>query len=103
MSAHLFEVQDESDRVILNDKRSRAFNRSVAQLLFACARCRKDIQTAVAFLTTRIREPDEDDWKKLRRVLDYLRGTIKLQLVLRADSLNNTKGGWTRRTQYTQT
>ena len=53
-SAHLFEVQDERDRVLLDDKRSRAFHRSVAQLMFACTRCRKDIQTAGAFLTTRV-------------------------------------------------
>ena len=61
------------------------------QLLFACTRCRKYIQTAVAFLTTRVQEPDEDDWKKLCRVLEYLRGTIKLGLVLREDSLNVIK------------
>ena len=59
--------------------------------LFACARCKKDIQTTVAFLTTRFREPDEDDWKKLRRLLEYLRGTIKLGMFLRADSLNVIK------------
>ena len=52
-SDHLFEVRDESDRVTLDDKRYRAFHRSVAQLMFACTQCRKDIQTAVAFLTTR--------------------------------------------------
>ena len=51
-SAHLFEVQDGRDRVLLDDKRSQAFHRSVVQLLFTCARCRKDIHTAVAFLTT---------------------------------------------------
>ena len=53
-SAHLFEVRDKSDQVLLDDKRYRAFHWSVAQLLFACARCRKDIQTAGAFLTTRV-------------------------------------------------
>ena len=90
-SAHLFEVRDKSDRLLLDDKRSHAFHRSVAQLLFACARCRKDIHTTVAFLTTRFREPDEDDWKKLRRLLEYLRGTIKLGMFLRADSLNVIK------------
>ena len=51
----------------------------------------KDIQTSVAFLKTRVREPDEDYWNKLRRVLECLRGTIKLGLVLREDSLNVIK------------
>ena len=40
-SAHIFEVRDESDRVILDDKRYQSFHRSVVQLSFACARCRK--------------------------------------------------------------
>ena len=51
-SANLLEVQDERDRVLLDDKRSQAFHRSVVQLLFTCARCRQDIHTDVAFLTT---------------------------------------------------
>jgi hypothetical protein len=38
-------------------------------------RARREIQTAVAFLTTRVKNPEEDDWDKLRRVLKYLNGT----------------------------
>ena len=33
--------------------------------MFAVPRDRKDIQAAVAFLTKRVRAPDEDDWQKL--------------------------------------
>ena len=50
-------------------------------------RCRLDIKTVVAFLCTRVASPDEDDWKKLRRVLQYLRGTIDLKLTLGADDI----------------
>jgi hypothetical protein len=36
----------------------------------------RDIQrTAVAFLTTRVKNPEEDDWGKLKRLLKYLTGT----------------------------
>jgi hypothetical protein len=63
----------------------------VAQLIFASARARKDIQSGVAFLTTRVRNPDEDDWSKLKRLLRYIRCKIHLPLILRADSLDVIK------------
>jgi hypothetical protein len=50
-AAHLFEVNDECQK--LNDEQSEIFHKIVAKLLFACKRARPDIQTAVAFLTTR--------------------------------------------------
>jgi hypothetical protein len=45
----------------------------------------------VAFLTTRVRTPDEDDWLKLKRLLRYIRITIYMPLIFRADSLNVIK------------
>ena len=56
--------------------------------LFAANRARRDIQTAVSFLTTRVQAPDEDDWGKLKRVLKYLKGTRYLKLILSADAMN---------------
>jgi hypothetical protein len=75
----------------LEDKRAIAFHHCVAQLLFTSARSRKDIQPAVAFLTTRVRTPDEYDWLKLKRLLRYIMSTIYVPLILRADSLNVIK------------
>jgi hypothetical protein len=63
----------------------------VAQLLVASTRSRKDIQTTIALLTTRVRNPDEDDWGKLRRLMRYIKGIINLPLILRADNLNLIK------------
>ena len=51
----------------------------------------KDTQTAIYFLTTRVRKPDEDNWKKLRRLLGYLKRTITLPLILRANGVNFLK------------
>ena len=45
----------------------------------------------IAFLTTRVRKLDEDNWKKLSRLLSYLKRTIKLPLILQADRLNVLK------------
>ena len=50
-----------------------------------------DIQTAVAFLTTHVTAPDEDDYKKLARVMRYLRGTKTMPLTLEADNLQLVK------------
>ena len=56
----------------LDKRRVELFHRYVAKLLFISKRGRPDIQTAVAFLTTRVQFPDEDDWKKLLRMLQFL-------------------------------
>jgi hypothetical protein len=48
---------------------------------------RRDIQTAVAFLTIRVKKPDEDDWGKLKRLIKYLKGTKHLRLRLSVDNL----------------
>ena len=82
---HLFKVRDEGRR--LNDEQADAFHHTVYQLLFAANRARRDIQTAVSFLTTRVQAPDKDDWGKLKRVLKYLNGTRYLKLTLNADQL----------------
>jgi len=68
-----------------------AFHHTVAQLLFASARARRDIQTAVAFLTTRVKRPDEDDWGKLRRLLIYLKCTLYMKLTISVESLTLIK------------
>ena len=52
------------------------------KLLFLCKRAQTDILNGVAFLTTRVREPDEDDNKKILRILKYISGTRDLVLTL---------------------
>jgi hypothetical protein len=66
----------------LDKSKADIFHSTVAKLLYICKRCRLDIQNTVGFLTTRVSKPDEDDWKKLKRVLQYLRGTIDDKLIL---------------------
>ena len=81
-ASNLFNVRDYNEQELLNDTRDQAFHHAVAQLLFTGIRCRKVAQTVIAFLTIRLRKPDKDDWKKLRRLLRYLKRTIKLPLIL---------------------
>ena len=84
---HLFKVRDKDDAKYLEEQQAQAFHHTVAQLLFLACRGRRDIQTAVSFLTTRVRAPDEDDWGKVRRVLQYLKATLYLKLRLTVDNL----------------
>ncbi len=75
----------------LGEERALAFHHKVAQLLFMATRARRDIQTAVAFLTTKVKSPDKDDWGKLKRVLKYLNGMKYLKLNLSVDNLGVLK------------
>ncbi|MHA7927606.1 MAG: reverse transcriptase domain-containing protein, partial [Marinobacter sp.] len=86
----LFEV-NETDPSFLSAETSDLFHHNVAKLLFLCKRARLDIQTAVAFLCTRVQCADEDDYYKLARVMKYLRGTIDLGLTLEVDKSHVVK------------
>jgi hypothetical protein len=85
---HLFQVRNDSEAEILSEMKAQEFHHITAQLLFLSARARRDIQVAVAFLTTRVKKPDTDDWGKLRRVLKYLKGTKYMKLLLSIDDLS---------------
>ena len=55
------------------------------------SRARPDIATTIAFLCTRPVMVDVDDWRKLKRLLQYLRTTIDLELIIGADALEAFK------------
>ena len=73
---------------LLKDK-PELFHTFVAKGLFVCKRARPDIQPAIAYLTTRVREPDEQDWFKLVKMLNYLNNTQDDVLTLNADESFN--------------
>ncbi len=85
----LFEVRPDNDpnKHLLDESRARAFHHAVAQALFVTTRYRHDIRTAIAFLCTRVKHPDEDDWGKLKHLLKYIRGTLYLVLTIQASNL----------------
>jgi hypothetical protein len=58
----------------------------VAKALYVTKRARPDISLVIAFLTTRVRSPDNDDWEKLSHLVEYLRGDRDRPLVLGADN-----------------
>ena len=54
-TSNLFNVRDDNEREILDRTWAQVFHHAVAQLLFTGIRCSKDAQTAIAFLTTIVR------------------------------------------------
>ena len=64
-AGHLFQVRNDSEVEVVTEHKAQEFHHITAQLLFLSARARRDIQLAVAFLTTRVNKPNMDDWGKL--------------------------------------
>jgi hypothetical protein len=79
---NLFRIN--KDYTKLNTKKSTEFHNIVAKTLYATKRARPDTCTLVAYLTTRVREPNKDDWAKLAHLIKYLRGTKSLPLIMSA-------------------
>ena len=85
----LFEVDPKSRA--LNKEEAETFHRIVAKLLYVSIRARADILLPVGFLCTRVSKSTEQDQAKLKRVLEYINGTINLEYTLGADSLNKLR------------
>jgi hypothetical protein len=85
VTTSLFDILSDEERVLMGEEQARSFHHSVAQLPFTSSRTQTCITPMVAFLTMSIKSPGEDDWIKLKRLLKYLRGTIHMPLILKAD------------------
>eukprot|EP00957_Ditylum_brightwellii_P182843 13927857-Ditylum_brightwellii.AAC.1 len=48
---HLFTVNDDAEK--LNETQAQTAHHNIAKLIFLCKRARPDIQTSIAFLSTR--------------------------------------------------
>lgn len=79
---NLFQEQESEEGVVLDKTLAQCIHGTKAQLLFLTMRCGKDIQTAMAFSTTQVKEPDEDHWMKLQWVLKYLHCTVYMSWTL---------------------
>jgi len=82
----LFKVDEDSE--LLEQKMKEQFHTTTAQGLFLTKRARPDIGPAIAFFTTRVRAPTQQDWEKLVRMMKFLISTRNDCLTLQADGSN---------------
>jgi hypothetical protein len=76
---------DLEDSPLLNERQAKTFHHTVAKLLWGSMRARPDVLTAMSYLTSKVKNPNENDKKKLLRLLSYIRETINLKLILSSD------------------
>jgi hypothetical protein len=81
---NLFKVDE--DAMKLDQARAKTFHNITAKGIYVNKKARRDISFGIAFLTTRVKGPDIDDWRKLCHLIEYLRSTHGLPLILAADS-----------------
>ena len=80
----LFFIDNESPK-LTNDKKE-IFS-TTAKVLWISQRSRPDLDTAVSFLCTRVKEPTQKDWKKLCRVICFLKATKNDKRIIGMDDL----------------
>ncbi len=80
---NLFKVDE--DAMKLDQARAKAFHNITAKGIYVNKKARPDISLSIAFLTTRVKGLDIDDWCKLCHLVEYLRSMRGLPLILAAD------------------
>jgi hypothetical protein len=80
-SNNLFTIRENCKK--LDQSKSEIFHSLTAKILYLAKRVRPDLLVAVSFLSTRTKEPDEDDWIKLTRALRYVNSSKELFLRLK--------------------
>ena len=86
-SRKLFWIDDESPK--LDEELADKFHSIIGRLLWVLKRGRPEIETAMSFLCTRIKEPTQQDWAKLRRLILFLHKTIDDERIIGADNLSS--------------
>ena len=86
---HLREINEEAEK--LEPVKKQIFHTITARSLFCGKRARPDLQPTIAYLCTRVREPDVDDWKKLRRLMKFMEQTKDDVLTLSMDDMRLVK------------
>jgi hypothetical protein len=85
----LFRVDESFEK--LKQYKAVEFHNLVAKTLYATKRDRPDTCTDIAFLTTRVRAPNKEDWTKMVHLMRYLRGTHTMPLILSANGSGTLK------------
>ena len=77
--ADLFYIDE---KPLVDEKRRRLFHRLVFRLMHSACRGRKDLRTAISFLSKRPNFCNEGDYCKLRRLMHYMHATLDLEAII---------------------
>ena len=86
---NLFDVDEQSP--VLEQYEAKVFHHVVAKLLYVSTRARMDVLLPVAFLCTRVSKTTKQDQGKLKRLLEYIKGTLELEYTLGAHDLKKLR------------
>jgi len=81
---NLFRVREDSRKLDTDEK--EFYHSTIAKLLYLGKRVRPDLLVAISFLVRRVQSPDADDWDKMVRVIQYIRGTKGYGITLSGES-----------------
>ena len=87
VSHHLFDIAEDVTK--LSQINADLVNHFLENILYLSKQARPDIQPEVLLLFTRVRYPDTDDYKNLKRVMEYVQGNIGLPLILSIEKSGN--------------
>ena len=85
-SRHLRETNLDCEKLTTDKSESFHF---IEKILHIMKRDRQDLETDVSYLCTRVSKSDFDDWKKLRRIIAFIKVTINEKRVIGAKSLSS--------------
>jgi hypothetical protein len=86
---NLFTVDESAAK--LSKVHADTFHSVNQKLLYVAIRGRMDLLLPVGFLGTRVSKPTIEDWGKLKRVLEYVKGTMDLVYTIGADNLTTVR------------
>jgi hypothetical protein len=86
---NLFQVKETSQK--LSQEKAKKFHTFVMKSMFLCKRARQDLLPGIIFLITRVRSPNNQDWVKLVKIMNYLKATKNKIVRMSADNSQTIK------------
>lgn len=67
----------DSSEILLNNIQ---YQKLIGSLLYISVNTRPDITAAVSILSQKVVQPNQEDWNELKRVVKYLKGTLRKKI-----------------------
>ena len=81
---HLFKTNG-TNNMLLDRTKVDEYHSLTATVLYLGMQIRVGLQLATGFLCTRVKAPDEQDWKKVGHLMKYQQATVFLPLIIQSD------------------